>query len=116
MRHRKDSTGLNRLFDERATRRNCTVSVTLALALSLAAGAAALAGCAPTYLIASENVYYTYDRPFTDATAVVVRKDAEKRCRARAMVAIMTSDTCSLTRCTTNYECVTKGEEEKFKL
>jgi hypothetical protein len=117
LRRGTDSHGLNYLSAEQGKRGNYTVSVNLAIALSLAACATALAGCAPTsYLIVSEDNYYTFDRPFTDAAAEAVRKDAEKRCRERARVAIKINDTCSLTRCTTNYECVTKAEEEKFRL
>jgi len=114
---RTDSPGWNYPFVERVMRRNCTVGVNFAIALSLVACVAALAGCAPkSYLIVSDDNYYTFERPFTDATAEAVRKDAEKRCRERARVAIKTSDTCSLTRCTTNYQCVTKAEKEKFNL
>ena len=98
-------------------RRDCTVSVNLAAALSLAACAIAVAGCAPrSYLIVEQENYLTFDRPFTDASAASVRKDAGKRCGERALAAIKTSDTCSLTRCTTNYECMTEAEKEKYGL
>lgn len=117
MRQRADGPGSIDRAVERGMRRDCTVSVNLAVAMSLAACAIALAGCAPkSYLIVNQDNYLTFDRPFTDASAASVRSDAEKRCGERALVAIKISETCSLTRCTTNYECVTKAEKEKYGL
>ena len=117
MRQRADGPGSIGLSVERRMRRDCTISVNLVAALSLAACAIALAGCAPrSYVIVEQENYVTFDRPFTDATAASVRKDAEKWCGERALVAIKTSDTCSLTRCTTNYQCVTKADKEKYGL
>ena len=117
MRQRADGPGSIGLSVERRMRRDCTTSVNLVAALSLAACAIALAGCAPkSYLIVNQDNYLTFDRPFTDASAASVRSDAEKRCGERVLVAIKTSDTCSLTRCTTNYECVTRAEQEKYGL
>jgi hypothetical protein len=109
-------TGLIGLFVKRVTGRNCLPSVIHIFAFALVVCVAALTGCAPSYLIASQLNYLTYDRPFTDATAHSVRKDAEKQCRERGMVAIMTSDTCSLTRCITNFECVTRADDKEYRL
>jgi len=68
------------------------------------------AGCAANYRITNEENVLTYDRPFTDASAEVARKDADAICHDRHGVALLVSDVCDLTRCFTNYQCVTKAE------
>ena len=83
----------------------------LAGMLMLAAGGSS---CAGNYRIASAENFYTYERPFTDAAAEVVRKDADTLCHDRRMVAIRTSDVCDMTRCFTNYQCVGKGEAQQL--
>jgi hypothetical protein len=70
--------------------------------------------CAGNYRIASAENFYTYERPFTDASAEVVRKDADTLCQDRKMDAIRTSDVCDMTRCFTNYQCVGRGEAQQL--
>ena len=67
-------------------------------------------GCAANYRITNQQDFLTYDRPFTDASAEASRKDADTICRDRSRVALLISDVCDLTRCFTNYQCVTKAE------
>jgi hypothetical protein len=89
------------------------------LVLSFVACAAALAGCAePDKLVSSGENFLTFERSFTDASAQSVRNEAEKRCayKNKAMVAVLTSDTCNLTRCFTNYQCVTRADALKNAL
>ena len=77
--------------------------------LAIAAGGA---GCSGQYLITNQENFYTYERPFTDASAAQVRKDADELCRRRNRVAVQVSDVCELTRCFTNFQCVTKDEAQ----
>lgn len=75
--------------------------------LALTAGGS---NCAGNYRITNAENFYTYERPFTDATAEVVRKDADSLCHDRRMVAVRTSDVCDMTKCFTVYQCVGKEE------
>lgn len=70
--------------------------------------ALACAGCGTIYPITDESNYLTYDHPFTDAAAQMVLQNAGKICAERKQNAVKTSSACSLTRCTTNYQCVPK--------
>ena len=67
-------------------------------------------GCAGNYRITSAENFYTYEHPFTDATAEIVRKDADTSCSGRRMVAIQVSNVCDMTKCFTVYQCVGKAE------
>jgi hypothetical protein len=80
------------------------------LLVGMLAVAAAGSNCASNYRIANTENFLTYDRPFTDASLEVSRKDAESICADRKMVTIKTSDVCDMTRCFTNYQCVGKAE------
>ena len=68
--------------------------------------AAALAGCGPQPRIFEGN-YLTYEHAFTDAADAAVRRNAEATCRQRSQIAVSASRACSLTQCTTSYQCVT---------
>ena len=71
--------------------------------------AAALAACGQQPWVVGEN-YMTYDHPFTEAAAESARKNAEGRCRQRGEVAVQTSRACSLTECTTSYQCMSEAD------
>jgi hypothetical protein len=75
--------------------------------------AAALAGCGPQPYIMEGN-YLTYDHPFSEAAAVAVRKSAEGICRQRDQVAFESSRACSLTRCTTSYQCMDAADARRL--
>jgi hypothetical protein len=68
------------------------------------------ANCSGQYLITSAENYYTYECPFTDAAAAQVRKDADELCRKRGRVTVLVSDVCDMTRCFTNFQCVSHSE------
>lgn len=79
-----------------------------------------LAGCAGlgtgSQLVVMEGNYMTFEHPFTDAAAEDVRKWAERLCAQRKQAAIKSGqNACSLTKCTTNYQCVDKSESNMFK-
>ena len=75
--------------------------------------AAALAGCGPQPYVAEGN-YLTYDHPFSEAAAAAVRKSAEGICRQRDQTAVETSRACSLTQCTTNYQCMDDADARRL--
>lgn len=66
----------------------------------------ACAGCGTAQPYVYEDNYLTYHHPFTDAAAAAVRKNAEKECAGRKQNAVKTQSTCSMTECTTNYQCM----------
>ena len=77
--------------------------------LALAAGGA---NCSGRYLITNQENFYSYERPFTDASGAEVRRDADELCRRRGKTAVELSDICELgkNRCFTNFQCVGKQE------
>ena len=78
---------------------------------------AACAGCAggsTGYDLFMESNYLSYQHAFTDAAFEAVRKNAEKLCGERRQVAVKTTGTCSLDRCTTRYYCVDRADAEKY--
>lgn len=74
-----------------------------ALVLALAG-----AGCSGVQPSTVEANYLTYQHPFSDVAAEAVRRSAESICAQRKQRATRTGGTCSLTECTTHYQCVSK--------
>lgn len=74
---------------------------------------AILTGCAgigaDNVIVVMESNYMTFEHPFTDAAAEDIRKRAGRLCDQRKQAAIRTESTCSLTKCTTHYQCVDKA-------
>ena len=83
---------------------------TLGLALT-----AACAACAPFEIVTLEGNHITYRRPFTDAAAAEVRKSAERLCGQKNQVPVRTGNVCSLTDCTTHYQCMGKADAERYR-
>jgi len=71
-----------------------------------------LAGGCTGPIVAADN-YLTYDHAFTDVEAERVRRNAETLCGQRKQMAIKTRSVCSLSRCTTDYQCVSKVKPEE---
>ena len=82
----------------------------LASALLLAAGCVS-----QVTLVVEEGNYRTYEHAFTEAGAVAARRAADESCRSRKRVAVKTTSTCSLDRCTTNYQCMSPDDAARFK-
>ena len=74
----------------------------------------ACAGCANP-LVVMEGNYLTYEHAFTDAGAASVRALAERQCKWRKQVAVRTSSTCSLTQCTTNFQCMEPADAKQYQ-
>lgn len=78
--------------------------------------AAAGAGCASSFgIVTMESNYITYRHRFTDAAAADVQKNAERLCGQRKEVPVRTSNACSLTECTTSYQCVNKADAGQYR-
>ena len=101
MKHRNRPDSSQAISGKKTPVTNHRSLVTLALAL-------ACAGCGTIYPVAIEGNYLTYDLPFTDAAAQAALQNAGKICGERKQDAVKTSNACSLTRCTTSYQCVSK--------
>jgi hypothetical protein len=70
---------------------------------------ALLTGCAgsmdsPHFI--REGNYLTFQHAYTEAAGSAVRQRAEKLCGEQKRAAVRTSGVCSLTRCTTHYQCM----------
>jgi hypothetical protein len=78
---------------------------------------AILTGCAGfgtgNEIVVMESNYMTFEHPFTDAAAEDVRKRAGRLCEQRKQAAIKTESVCSLTKCTTHYQCVDAAKHGK---
>lgn len=77
-----------------------------------------LAGCAGQQFATynSDTNYLTFNHPFTDKAAAEVASAADKLCRQRKQVAIQTTKACSLTQCTTHYQCMDEADVIKYGL
>ena len=62
-----------------------------------------------------ETNYLTFEHSFTDAGAADARKRAQTQCAYRKQAAVRTSGTCSLTRCTTNFQCMDAADAAKYQ-
>lgn len=85
-------------------------------AFLIAALLAACAGCAPSYrdYIIRESNYMTFEHPFTEAESERARKNAERHCAETRHLAVKTRSVCTLTRCTTHYQCMDREEAARF--
>lgn len=72
----------------------------------------ALSGCTSTI---TETRHLTLEHAFTDAAAARALKDAERTCAQKRLIAVKTSSACSLQRCTTHYQCMTREDADKYK-
>ncbi len=82
-----------------------------------------LAGCASDQLFdnqlvsyATDENYLNFNHPYTDKAVADVQARAERICGQRKQMAIQTSKICSLTKCTTNYQCVDAANVIKYGL
>ncbi len=75
-------------------------------------------GCVDYQLIVYDtNVnYLAFNHPFTDKAIAEVQAKAEDVCRQRKQLAIQTTKSCSLSKCTTNYQCVDPAGAAKYGL
>jgi hypothetical protein len=77
-----------------------------------------LTGCTGFQYVDYENDtnYLTFNHPFTDKDLAKVQSSAERLCRQRKQIVIKTSEKCSLTNCTTNFQCIDQADAVKYGL
>jgi hypothetical protein len=82
-----------------------------------------LTGCTDSQLFdnqlvsyATDENYLNFNHPYTDKAVADVLARAERICGERKQMAIQTSKICSLTKCTTNYQCVDAANVIKYGL
>ena len=77
-----------------------------------------LAGCVDYQIVFSdpEENYLSFNHPFTDKAIAEVQAKANQLCEQRKKEAVQTTKSCSLTKCTTNYQCVKKEDITKYGL
>ena len=76
-----------------------------------------LGGCAePSMLVGYEpnENFLSFNHPSTDGAVADARARAEKLCGLRKQTAVQTSRTCSLTQCTTNYQCIDAADAARY--
>lgn len=77
---------------------------------------AACAGCSMghrDYILRDGN-YMVFEHAFTDAAADSARRNAERHCGETRLVAVRTRSTCTLTTCTTDYQCMDRDDADRF--
>ena len=72
----------------------------------------ALSGCAS---VVTETNYFTLEHAFTDAAAARALKEAEKTCAYKRLIAVKTSGACSLAKCTSHFQCMSKDEAATYQ-
>ena len=76
------------------------------------------AGCASYEIIGydAKTNFVTFNHPFTDSSFSEIQAKAESICKARGQAAIQTGKVCSLSKCTTTYQCETSANINKYGL
>jgi hypothetical protein len=87
--------------------------------------AAACAGCSAGYrdYFSREGGIYDgqgnnlrFQHPFTEAAADKVHKQAERHCAETKLTAVRTRRTCTMTECSTDYQCMTSEDAARVAL
>jgi len=63
----------------------------------------------------SDANFVTFEYPFTDAGAEEARKRAERQCGQKKSVAVKLRSACSLSRCTTSYQCMAPADAPGYQ-
>lgn len=93
----------------------------LAIALLIATG---LSACVDTMIIGNESGeprfldtnFLIIEHPFTDKGTADARERAERLCGQQKRLAIQTERACTLTQCTTSYQCVAPKDAKAYGL
>jgi len=71
--------------------------------LTLLTGCASLPPVSP--VVTPGTNFTTFEHPFTDEAAEAIRQQAVKICAQQKKKAVKTQSVCSLTKCSTTYQC-----------
>ena len=111
--------------DDLETRQGATMhAIVLAVRfLLIAAWLATCAGCTVGHrdYVSREGGLYdgrgnnlTFRHAFSEAAADKVRRQAERHCAETKLTAAKTRSTCTMTECTTDYQCMTSEEAARI--
>ena len=77
-----------------------------------------LARCVEYQLMSynDDSNFLSFNHPFTDKAIAEVQAQAVKLCGERKQEAIQTTKSCSLSVCTTNFQCVKKADVFEYGL
>ena len=76
---------------------------------------AVCAACAPFEIVTMEGNHIAYRHAFSDAPTAAARSNAERLCGQKKQVAVRIGGTCSLTDCTTHYQCMDQADAGQYK-
>lgn len=93
----------------------------IAIALLAATG---LSACVDTMIIGNESGeprfldtnFLIIEHPFTDKATADAKARAERLCREQKRLAVQTERACTLTQCTTSYQCVAPADAKAYGL
>ena len=84
-------------------------------ALAHLSSALALAGCVDYQVTQYGGTnFVTFEHPFTDKAVAEVRAEAKKRCAATRKLAVQTQRTCTLTKCSTVFQCADESSVREY--
>ena len=94
------------------------VSIMTKNVLIASAAALLLAGCQQYQINFSnpEENYLSFSHPFSDSATAEVQAKAAELCAQRKKAVIQTTRSCSLSKCTTNFQCVAQDDINKYGL
>ena len=77
-----------------------------------------LSACSDSRLLSygGDTNFLLFEHPNTEKASAEVRVRAEALCAQRQQPAIKTNSTCSLSKCTTSYQCAAKDDVVKSGL
>ncbi len=77
-----------------------------------------LSGCSDNLLLSygDDTNFLLFDHPNSEKAIANVRARAEKLCAGRQQLAIKTESACSLSSCTTSYQCTDQSDVIKNAL
>jgi hypothetical protein len=61
-----------------------------------------------------ESNYLSFQHAFTETAAENIRKRAERHCAEFKQAAVKTRSTCTMTECSTDYQCMSSEEAARF--
>ena len=94
------------------------VSIMTKNVLIASAAALLLAGCQQYQINFSnpEENYLSFSHPFTDSATAEVQAKAAELCAQRKKAVIQTTKSCSLSKSTTNFQCLAQDDTNKYGL
>jgi len=94
--------------------RRCLAVVKLTLLGGCGTVADRIGEALPPAYVTAEGNYLSYDIEFTETRIEQARKSAARECGQRRRVSVEVNNTCSLTRCWMNFQCMSSEDAALF--